>query len=79
MTAHIVVDTTCAPDECVRRILSEDNRVATACMVSSLNMDESLINHHSDSVVAGAKSGLKIRKRETHLVCTALSRKTAQH
>ena len=36
MTAHIVVDTTCLPDECVRRILAEDQRVSTACMISSL-------------------------------------------
>ena len=36
MTARIVVDTTCSPDECVRRILSEDHRLSTACMVSSL-------------------------------------------
>jgi aminoglycoside phosphotransferase family enzyme/predicted kinase len=40
MTAHIVVNTTCSPDECVRRILAEDHRVATACMVSSLKVDE---------------------------------------
>jgi hypothetical protein len=36
MTARIVVDTTCSPDECVRRILAEDHRVSTACMVSSI-------------------------------------------
>jgi uncharacterized protein len=59
MTAHIVVDTTCSPDECVRRILAEDHRVATACMVSSLNRDESLKNHHSDRIVANSRSGRK--------------------
>lgn len=37
MTARIVVDTTCSPDECVRRILAEDHRISTACMVSSLH------------------------------------------
>ena len=36
MTARIVVDTTSSPDECVRRILAEDHRVSTACMVSSI-------------------------------------------
>jgi len=36
LTAHIAVDTTCLPDECVRRILAEDQRVSTACMISSL-------------------------------------------
>ncbi|MGD9330880.1 MAG: AAA family ATPase [Desulfobacterales bacterium] len=37
LTAHIAVDTTCAPDECVRRILAEDDRLSTACMASSLD------------------------------------------
>ena len=36
MTAHIAVDTTCAPEECIRRILAEDERVSTASMISSL-------------------------------------------
>jgi uncharacterized protein len=42
MTAHIVVDTTCLPDECVRRILAEDQRISTACMISSL--EQSTLN-----------------------------------
>ena len=42
MTAHIVVDTTCLPDECVRRILAEDQRVSTACMISSWNKERSI-------------------------------------
>ena len=36
MTAHVVIDTTCSPDDCVRQILAEDHRVSTACMVASL-------------------------------------------
>jgi predicted kinase len=43
MTARIVVDTTCSPDECVRRILAEDHRLSTACMISSLKR---LPRHH---------------------------------
>jgi predicted kinase len=39
MTAHIVVDTTRSPDECVRHILAEDHRVSTACMLASLRED----------------------------------------
>jgi uncharacterized protein len=57
MTAHIMVDTTCSPEECVRRILAEDYRVATACMVSSLKMNASEKNQDSDGVPTRSKSG----------------------
>ena len=40
MTAHMVLDTTSSPEECVRRILAEDHRVSTASMVSSLQGNE---------------------------------------
>lgn len=42
LTAHVVIDTTCSPDECVRHILAEDHRVSTASMVASL---EALTDH----------------------------------
>ena len=67
MTAHIVVDTTCLPDECVRRILAEDHRVSTACMISSLKMNASEKNQDSDGVPTRSKSGGKIPRREAYL------------
>jgi len=60
MTAHIVVDTTCSPDECVRRILAEDHRVSNACMVASLKMDEFEQIGCSDGVAEDSRRGVKI-------------------
>jgi hypothetical protein len=38
----VIVDASCLPDECVQRILAEDQRVSTACMISSL--EQSALN-----------------------------------